>query len=184
MANDEQLKEAAAREAVREVESGMVLGLGTGSTAKWAVIAIGEKLASGELRDVVGVPTSEHTRALAIERGVPLAPLEAHASIDLAIDGADEVDPRLDLIKGLGGALLREKQVELRAKRFIVVADASKLVSKLGTKAPVPVEVPRDRWRDFVEPLRALGSTPVLRVDAAGQPKITDGGHAILDCRF
>lgn len=181
----EALKERAAREAVREVQSGQVLGLGTGSTARYAVLAIAERLRAGELVDVIGIPTSEATRALALAQGIPLAPLEAHAVVDLAIDGADEVDPALDLIKGLGGALLREKAVEVRAKRFIVIADESKWVPRLGTKAPVPVEVGEARWRELLPELRALGCEPALRRTAGSDaPFITDGGNVIVDCRF
>jgi ribose 5-phosphate isomerase A len=157
--------------------------LGTGSTSKFAVDMIGERFQRGELKEIIGVPTSEATRAQAESYGIPLAAIEQYAVIDLAIDGADEVDPVLDLIKGLGGALLREKAVELKAKRFLVVADESKLVDRLGTKAPVPVEVAKSGWRDMSDVLRAFGCVPSLR-GGEDAPKITDGGNYVIDCRF
>jgi ribose 5-phosphate isomerase A len=184
MSSDEAKKERAAEDAVREVKSGQILGLGTGSTAKFVVIKIGERYRAGELEDIVGVPTSEATRALAEQWGIPLAPIENHPVIDLAIDGADEVDPNLDLIKGLGGALLREKAVEIKAKRFIVTVDDSKLVGKLGTKSPLPIEVAPETWERAVAALERLGCTPLLREDAAGVPKRTDQQNYLLDCRF
>lgn len=180
---EDEKKARAARAAVEEVKSGQILGLGTGSTSRFAVMEIGERYRAGILRDIVGVPTSEATRALAAGYGIPLDPVERHASIDLAIDGADEVDPGLDLIKGLGGALRREKEVEVKARRFIVIVDDAKLVARLGTKAPVPIEVAPERWQALIEPLRALGGVPVLREDQSG-PKKTDHANYIVDCRF
>jgi ribose 5-phosphate isomerase A len=181
---DEAKKERAAEEAVKEVTSGQILGLGTGSTAKYAVIKIGERFRAGQLKNIVGVPTSEATRALAAQYGIPLAPIEKHAIIDLAIDGADEVDGDLNLLKGLGGALLREKMVERKAKRLVVIVDESKLVERLGTKSVVPIEVAPDKWRSLFEPLRALGGIPMLREDAGGQPLATDQQNYLIDCRF
>lgn len=180
---DDTRKARAAEEAVREVVSGQVLGLGSGSTAAIAVAMIGERFQRGELRDIVGVPTSEATRAIAERYAIPIAPIEAYAAIDLAIDGADEVGPGLDLIKGLGGALLREKAVERKAKRFVVIVDDTKLVERLGTKAPVPLEVPATSWRDLLEPLRALGGEPILREGPSG-PRTTDQNNYLLDCWF
>lgn len=177
------LKRAAAEEAVREVQSGMILGLGTGSTSSIFVHLVGERYRRGELRHLTGVPTSEATRAIAESYGIPLAEIETHAVIDFAVDGCDEVDPRLDLIKGLGGALLREKAVEIKARRFVVITDDSKIVKKLGTKSPVPVEVARGGWREMLEPLRVLGCSPILR-GGETDPKITDGGNVVIDCRF
>jgi ribose 5-phosphate isomerase A len=176
-------KARAAEEAVREVVSGQVLGLGSGSTAAIAVTKIGERYQRGELRDIIGVPTSEATRAIAERYGIPVAPIDAHEVIDLAIDGADEVGPGLDLIMGLGGALLLEKAVERKAKRFVVIVDDSKLVARLGTKAPVPLEVARPTWRDLVEPLRALGGDPILREGPSG-PSTTDQDNYLIDCWF
>jgi ribose 5-phosphate isomerase A len=176
-------KARAAEEAVREVVSGQVLGLGSGSTAAIAVTKLGERFQRGELHDIVGVPTSEATRAIAQRYGIPVAPIDAYAAIDLAIDGADEVGPGLDLIKGLGGALLREKAVERKSNRFVVIVDDTKLVARLGTKAPVPIEVARGSWRDLVEPLRALGGDPMLREGSSG-PSTTDQDNYLIDCWF
>jgi ribose 5-phosphate isomerase A len=140
--------------------------------------------AGGRWRRIVGVPTSEDTFRRATALGIPLATLEEQPRIDLTIDGADEVDPRLRLIKGLGAALLREKVVASVSARMVVVADASKRVERLGTKAPLPVEVDRFALA-AVEPfLRALGADPVLRRTPAGEELVTDGGHLIYDCRF
>jgi ribose 5-phosphate isomerase A len=180
---DDTRKARAAEEAVHDVVSGQVLGLGSGSTAAIAVTKLGERLQRGELRDIVGVPTSEATRAVAERYGIPVAPIDAYAAIDLAIDGADEVGPGLDLIKGLGGALLREKAVERKAKRFVVIVDDSKLVTRLGTKAPVPLEVAPASWRGLIEPLRALGGDPILREGPSG-PRTTDQGNYLIDCWF
>jgi ribose 5-phosphate isomerase A len=180
---DDTRKARAAEEAVREVVSGQILGLGSGSTAAIAVTRIGERFQHGELRDIVGVPTSEATRAIAERYGIPVAPIDAYAAIDLAIDGADEVGPGLDLIKGLGGALLREKAVERKAKRFVVIVDDSKLVARLGTKAPVPLEVAPASWRDLLEPLRTLGGDPILREGPSGA-RTTDQGNYLIDCWF
>jgi ribose 5-phosphate isomerase A len=184
MAGVEELKEQAALEAVKAVRSGQVLGLGTGSTTRYAVIKIGELFRAGMLDRIVGIPTSEATAELARQYGIPLAPLDAHPTIDLAIDGADEVAPNFDLIKGLGGALLREKAVEVRAKHFIVIVDPSKLVDKLGTRSPLPVEVPKDAWREVAERVAQREQcTPKLR-GTASSPLVTDNGNYVLDCRF
>ena len=178
----EELKRQAARRAVEEVEDGMVLGLGTGSTTAFVLERLGELLRSGKLSKVVGVPTSERTAEQARTLGIPLSTLKQHPAVDLAIDGADEVDPNLDLIKGLGGALLREKMVECVATRFVVVVDHSKLVERLGARCPVPVEVSPQNWRDSAEWLSTLGCDPVLR--GGEQPYLTDGENNLLDCDF
>ena len=176
-------KRAAAEAAVAtEVGSGMVLGLGTGSTASHVVIALGRLLRDGSLTGIVGVPTSEATARLAREHGVPLTTLDAQPRLAVCLDGADEIGPGLGLVKGLGGALLREKIVASAADRFVVVADASKRVAKLGQHAPVPVEV-----IPFARPLCerllvATGWRPLLR-DHGDGPWITDEGNLILDCR-
>jgi ribose 5-phosphate isomerase A len=184
MASVEELKEQAALEAVKAVRSGQILGLGTGSTTRYAVIRIGELFRDGALQRIVGVPTSETTAELARGYGLPLARLEDHPVIDLAIDGADEVAPNFDLIKGLGGALLREKAVEMRAKRFIVIVDPSKLVDKLGTRSPLPVEVPERDWREAADRIAQREEcTPTLRTKGS-TPLVTDNGNFILDCRF
>jgi ribose 5-phosphate isomerase A len=181
--SSEELKKAAAEKAVEQVKSGMVLGLGTGSTTRYAITRIGELWQAGLLTEMMIVPTSEETAALAGRYGLPLTSLNEQASLDLAIDGADEVDPRLNLIKGLGGALLREKMVETAASRFIVVVDGSKLVSKLGSHAPLPVEVVQFGWKSQARWLSGLGCRPLLRGGEA-QPFVTDNSNYILDCTF
>jgi len=180
----DELKRAAARRAVDYVASGTVVGLGTGSTVRLLLELLGERLASGALRDVRAVPTSEDTASRCRALGVPLTTLDEHPRLALAIDGADEIGPRLDLIKGLGGALFREKLVALAARRFVVIADASKRVRKLGTRAPVPVEVVPFGWTTHLPFFESLGSTPALRRTADGEPFVTDEGHYVVDCRF
>jgi ribose 5-phosphate isomerase A len=182
MSSDD-LKKAAAEKAVEQVKSGMVLGLGSGSTTRYAVAKIGQLWQAGLLTGLVAVPTSDETAAQARQYQLPLTSLNEQTSLDLAIDGADEVDPHLNLIKGLGGALLREKMVELAARRFIVVVDGSKLVNKLGSHAPLPVEVVQFGWKAQTRWLARLGCTPVLRGGEA-QPFVTDNGNYILDCAF
>lgn len=177
-------KRDAAEAAVERVSSGMVLGLGTGSTAVYAVEAIGRRHAEGALRDIVGIPTSRETEALARRLGIPLTTLDEHPRVDLTIDGADEVDPAGNLIKGGGGALLWEKIVAAATRRYVIVVDESKLVDRLGARFPLPVEVMPFGWRTHLEPIRALGAEPTRREDASGAPFATDGGHYILDCRF
>lgn len=182
--NLEPFKQQAAERALALVESGMRVGLGSGSTARYVVEGLGARLHDRRLYDVVGVPTSDATAALAQAHGVPLSTLDAMPALDIAIDGADEIDPQLTLIKGLGGALLREKIVASAAKQFIVVADASKIVQHLGERAPVPVEVITFGVRLIEQQLRALGAKPTLRLAADGTPFVTDEGNSILDCRF
>lgn len=177
------LKQLAADQAVTQVESGMALGLGTGSTAYFAVEAIGRRLREGSLRDIVCVPTSERAAAQARGLGIPLTTLNERPTLDLALDGADEVTPDLALIKGLGGALLREKIVAAAARRFVVIVDESKLVKQLGMKSPLPVEVVPFGWRTLVAHLEGLGARPELR-RKDGEPFVTDEGNYILDCRF
>lgn len=182
--NLERYKQHAAARALDDVKTGMLLGLGSGSTARYVVLGLAERLRDGRLRDVVCVPTSEVTAALAQQHGVPLSTLDAHPALDLAIDGADEIDPHLNLIKGLGGALLREKIVASAAQRFVIVADSSKLVNQLGTRAPLPVEVVPFGQALTAQRLRELGAKPVLRRAADGSPFHTDHGNLILDCHF
>ena len=175
-------KVEAAREALRSARSGMSLGLGTGSTAKEFVALLGAALARGELRDIRCTCTSNQTEEQARSLGIPLFALAEIAPLDLAIDGADEIDADLRLIKGRGGALLREKIVEQQAKRFIVIADESKVVDRLGAGV-LPVEV-TPFARDVLEKrFSALGLAPVLRL-RDGKPRITDEGHLILDVRI
>lgn len=180
----EQYKRQAAEHALQYVRSGMAIGLGTGSTARYVVLGLAERLRSGQLRDVVSVPTSETTAALAREHDVPISTLEQHPNLDLAIDGADEIAPQLDLVKGLGGALLREKIVAASAASFIVIADDTKLVNQLGTKVPLPVEIIGFALPLCTRLLSGLGAIPTLRRDSNGAPFRTDEGNFILDCRF
>ncbi len=166
------------------VESGMVLGLGSGTTATLVVQAIGRRLREGSLRNVAGVPSSSAIAAVARESGVPLTTLDEHPVLDLDLDGADEVDPNLNLIKGLGGALLWEKVVAMASKRVMILVDESKLVERLGSKAPLPVEVIPFGWRTHIPFVESLGGKPELRTNADGRPFVTDEGNYILHCRF
>lgn len=162
----------------------MKLGLGSGSTANFMIDAIGRRLREGSLRDIVCIPSSERTAERARGLGLPLATLNDYPLLDLAIDGADEVAPDLTLIKGRGGALLREKIVAAAARRLVIIVDESKIVAQLGTKAPLPVEVIPFGWRAAAAHLERLGSQPELRRGTAGEPFVTDEGNYILDCRF
>lgn len=179
----EALKRAAAERAAEWIRDGMTLGLGTGSTVRHLLDVIAERRAAGEWASIVGVPTSEDTAQRARRLDIPLATLNERPRVDLTIDGADEVDPELRLIKGLGAALLREKIVAAASRELVIVADESKVVERLGTKAPLPVEV--DPFGAAIQPefLRALGADPVMRV-RNGEPVVTDGGNRIYDCRF
>ncbi|GAC1696720.1 MAG: ribose-5-phosphate isomerase RpiA [Gemmatimonadaceae bacterium] len=177
-------KRAAGEHAVALVESGMVVGLGTGSTAAFATRRLAALLSSGQLHDVVGVPTSAATDRLARELGVPLLGTDVPREIDLTIDGADEVDPALDLIKGAGGALLREKIVAEASRRVVIVTDDSKLSPRLGSRSVVPVEVVRFAWSWQQRFLESLGARVTLRCGGQGDALTTDEGHHILDCDF
>ncbi len=175
-------KRAAGRAAVdRFVRSDTAVGLGTGSTAVWAVRRLGELLSDGTLTDVVAVPTSEATSAEARAHGIPLTTLDAHPRLDLTIDGADEVDPELNLVKGGGGALLREKIVAQASDRLVVVVDEGKLVPALGTGFPIPVEVIGMARRPEQEFLETLGARVSERTAPDGTPFRTDEGNLILD---
>lgn len=171
----------AAREALRSVRSGMSLGLGTGSTAKEFVTLLGEAIARGDLRDVRCTCTSKQTEDQARSLDIPLFALGDIAPLDLAVDGADEIDAGLRLIKGRGGALLREKIVEQQANRFIVIADESKIVERLGVGV-LPVELTPFALDVLEKRFTVMGLAPVLRL-RDGQPRITDEGHRILDVR-
>jgi len=184
----DQLKKLAADKAVEYVESGMVLGLGTGSTAAFAVARIGELMKAGELKDIVGVPTSKRTAEQAASLGIPLSVLDDHPNIDLAIDGADEVDPELNLVKGRGGALLREKMVEAASAKFVVIVDESKLVTGLGGSGlAMPVEVVPFCWKYNASRLQSLfqaeGCEAKLRMDG-DKPYVTDNANYIVDLYF
>lgn len=178
------LKRQAAEHAVDFVESGMIVGLGAGSTAMLAVRRIAQGLRSGQLREIVSVPCSLQTEAEARKLGIPLTTLDEHPLVDLTIDGADEVDPNLDLIKGGGGALLREKIVAQASRREIIIVDDSKLSPMLGTNWPVPVEVIPFGWRSQAKYLESLGARAMLRETKQGMPFKTDQGNLILDCDF
>ena len=176
------MKRAAALRAVAEVGDGMAVGLGSGSTAAFALEGLAERVAGG-LR-IVGIPTSEATATLARRLGIPLAGFAEQRRIDLTIDGADQVERgTLHLIKGLGGALLREKIVAAASARLIVAVDESKLVDRLGGRTPLPVEIVPFGWQTTIDRLAALGCAPQLR-KAAGQIVTTDGGNYIADCAF
>ena len=175
-------KEVAGRRAAEYIETGMVVGLGTGSTAEFAIRAIGERVAAG--LEVKAIPTSEASAQLAVELGITLTTLEDDPAVDLTIDGADEVDPDLDLIKGLGGALLREKIVASATARQVIIIDPSKLVKKLGTQARLPIEVVPFSWSLVCNRLSERGIEPTLRMQQAEQPFVTDNGNYIIDGRF
>lgn len=178
------LKEQAALKAVDLVQSGMVLGLGTGSTAVLIVREIGRRLRDGRLSGIVGIPTSEATARTARDESIPLIPLESNMQIDLTLDGADEVDPAWNLIKGHGGSLLREKITAQASRVEVIVVDESKLVERLGQKKPLPVEVVPFGWQTHLDFFRSLGGDPRLRLLPDGTPFITDGGNYTLDIAF
>ncbi len=177
------LKRAAAEAAVELVEDGMIVGLGTGSTAAFAVQALARRHRQG-LR-FVAIPTSERTGAQATAAGIPLTTFAEHRRIDLTIDGADEVERgTLNLIKGLGGALLREKIVAAASRRLAIIVDGAKMADRLGTHVPLPVEAVAFGLEPTQAALEALGASARLRLAPTGEPFVTDGGNRILDCRF
>ncbi|MDE3109852.1 MAG: ribose-5-phosphate isomerase RpiA [Acidobacteriota bacterium] len=177
-------KKAAADAAAALVEDGMVLGLGTGSTADLFIEALGRRLAADGLR-ITGIPTSRRTEELARASGIPLSSFAEHAQIDLTVDGADEIERgTICLIKGHGGALLREKIVAAASQRMVVIADESKLVDRLGSLVAVPVEVVRFGWQATARRLEKIGGNPSLRLGKDNTPYITDGGNFIMDCAF
>ncbi len=174
-------KRAAGEAAAAYVQDGMVVGLGTGSTAKFAVAAIGRLVAAG--MHITCIPTSERTAEQARALGIPLATFAEVQEIDLTIDGADEIElTTMNLIKGHGGALLREKIVAAASKRLLIVADETKLVKHLGEEFPVPVEVVPFGWQATQRRLQSIGANPTLRLNEMQDPYLTDGGHYILDC--
>lgn len=173
----------AARAALALVQSGMTVGLGSGSTATFFIEALGKSIQTGELRDITGIPTSVPSDRLARAVGIPIVDFDTHTQTDLTIDGADEYDPALDLIKGLGGALLREKIVAQHSRRLVIIVDDSKRVDRLGQKSALPVEVTQFALPAHERYLRTLGASPTLRMKDE-TPFITDNGNYILDCRF
>jgi ribose 5-phosphate isomerase A len=181
---DARFKQDAATAAVGFVQSGMKIGLGSGSTAIFATLRIAELLKAGSLRDVVAFATSKATFAEAVRLAIPMMPDDLPHDLDVTIDGADEVDPNLDAIKGGGGALLREKIVAQASRRVIIVVDDTKPSARLGTRRPVPVEVMPFGWRSQARFLESLGATITIRHDTEGRQFVTDSGNLILDCRF
>lgn len=179
MSKDE-MKKIAGEKAVEFVQDGMNIGLGTGSTVFWAIQKLGEKIKEG-LR-IQAIPTSKNTARLANEQGIPLTSFQDIRRLDLTIDGADEINPELELIKGGGGALLREKLVAVQSRKLIIVADESKFVPILGA-FPLPIEVVPFAYECTAERIKDFGCQPVLRMDNK-QPFITDNGNYILDCHF
>jgi ribose 5-phosphate isomerase A len=179
------MKQEVGKAAAALVKSGSIVGLGTGSTTAYAIQYLGDRLKSGELKDIVGIPTSFQSEVLAKEYGVPLTTLDAVDRIDIAIDGADEVDPNRNLIKGGGAAHTREKVVDYLANSFVVVVDSGKLVNRLGSTFAVPVEVIPMAITPVINAIKKLGGKPELRmgVRKAG-PVITDQGNMVVDVRF
>ncbi|NCC32553.1 MAG: ribose-5-phosphate isomerase RpiA [Chloroflexia bacterium] len=180
----DQLKRLAAERAVELIAPGMVVGLGVGSTAIHAIRKIGALLADGELHNIIGIPCSQVVAAEASRLGIPLSDLDEQPVIDLTIDGADEVDPQFNLIKGGGGALLREKMVAQASLREIIVVDEGKLSSQLGTLFALPVEVITFGWKSQARFLEQLGASVRLRRCFDGGPYLTDQNNYILDCTF
>jgi len=180
-----QMKQAVASAAVDQIKDGMVLGLGSGSTAALMIEGLGAKLASGELKDIVGVTTSFQGEVLAAQLGIPLRSLNAVDRIDLAIDGADEVDPSFQLIKGGGACHVQEKLVACRADRFVVVVDSTKLVNRLNLGFLLPVEVLPGAWRQIQGQLQGMGGQADLRMaQRKAGPVVTDQGNLVLDVKF
>ena len=179
------MKQEVGKAAAMRVQSGSIVGLGTGSTTAYTIQFLGDRLKSGELKDIVGIPTSFQAEVLAKQYGVPLTTLDAVDRIDIAIDGADEVDPQKNLIKGGGAAHTREKIVDYLADQFIVVVDSSKLVDRLGSSFAVPVEVIPMAIAPVMRAIEKLGGKPELRmgVKKAG-PVITDQGNMVVDVKF
>lgn len=184
----DELKKIAAYKAVEFVSSNMILGLGTGSTAKHAIHRIGQLLQQGKLSNIIGIPTSKQTHEQAVSLGIPLSDIDTHPVLDLAIDGADEVDPDLNLVKGRGGSLLREKMIEGCCKKFVVIVDESKLVDYIGGSGlAMPVEIVPFCWKFTADKLRSLfdesGCVAKLRVSDE-KPYVTDNGNYIVDLYF
>ncbi len=177
----EEMKKLAAEKAVKYVEDGMIVGLGTGSTTEYALKELGRLVAEG--LSIKGIPTSLHTLRMAKELNIPLTTLEECPEIDVTIDGADEVDSNLNLIKGGGGALTREKIIAYHSKKEIIIVDDSKVVKALGIDFPLPVDVVKFGWTATQKALEKFGCDVALR-EIVNEPFITDNGNYILDCDF
>ncbi len=181
---EEYLKQRSAEKALSYVRSGMTLGLGSGSTAAQFIKLLGERIKLGGLRDIQAVPTSEKSAEQARQMNIPLTSLNQHPVLDLAVDGADEVDPELNLIKGLGKALLREKIVEIHAAKLVIVVDETKLVSQLGTRTPLPIEIIPFEYKAHLRWLESLGCEASLLLGSDELPAITDNGNYLVYCNF
>lgn len=180
-----EMKHEVGKAAAAMVESGMILGLGSGSTAALMIAEVGKRWQAGELTNIVGIPTSFQSSLLAEKYGIPMSSLNEVDHVDLAIDGADEVDPRKVLIKGGGGAQTREKLVDSRANRLVIVVDSNKLVDQLGSTMPLPVEVLPEAYRQVMKQLEELGGVPELRMaERKAGPVVTDEGNLLIDARF
>jgi ribose 5-phosphate isomerase A len=177
-------KQRAADAALEMIENDMVVGLGTGSTAELFIASLGQALREGRIRGIRGIPTSNKSHLQASDLRIPIVSLSQCPRIDVDVDGADEIDPNLNLIKGLGGALLREKIIAQASVRMVVIADSTKRVAVLGSKSPLPVEVVTFEHESQARFLQTLGCEPVLRQTTGGEPFITDNGNVIYDCRF
>ena len=184
--NTENQKKIAAEKATESIRSGMVVGLGTGSTVYYALLKLGAMVREG--LDIVGIPTSAGTEKIAIAKQIPLATLATHPTLDLTIDGADEVDKDLNLIKGGGAALVREKIIANASKEILIVVDESKVSRVLGTTFPLPVEIVRFGWEATQTEVNRICGESTLRLapaqDGNQHPLITDNGNYILDCHF
>ncbi len=180
----ESLKKQAALKAVEFIESGMILGLGSGSTTWFVLETLGRRIQESRLKSIIGIPSSKQTERDAHKFGIPIGSLAEHPEIDLTIDGADEVDPDLNLIKGGGGALLREKILAQNSRRFIIVIDESKLSASLGVKRVVPVEVVSFGSYPVLKYLKTLSADARLRLNEKNEPFETDQGNLIIDCKF
>ncbi len=177
-------KQRAAEAALAYVESGQLVGLGTGSTSDFFIVALARALNEGRLKNIRCVPTSRQSEIRATELGIHVIQLPPDTLLDVTVDGADEISPELNLIKGLGGALLREKIVAQQSKRLVIIADVSKRVTVLGSKSPLPVEVVPFAHDVHLTFFKSLGARPTLRTGADGTPFVTDNGNYIYDCRF
>jgi len=178
----EELKKLAGEKAVDYIDDEMIVGLGTGSTVEYTLKKLGKLVRSG--LKIKGIPTSVHTKRMAVKQEIPLTTLEENPVIDITIDGADEVDSDLNLIKGGGGALAREKIIAFNSKRVIIVIDDSKIVKALGIDFPLPVEVLKFGWTSTQKTLEELGCNVDLRKIMGNEPYITDNSNYILDCEF